>query len=509
MAVSRAASGQTVLGIDLGTQSLKVLFYDFEAREVVANAAAPLGLERRPDGSAEQRAEWWTAALARCLRQVPGPVRDSVVAIGVSGQQHGFVPLGSDGEVLAPVKLWCDTSTQREADAIERACGGRARCIELAGNPVLVGYTASKVRWLRDVHPELYARLADILLPHDYLNRVLTGRACMEYGDASGTGFLDVRSRRWSEALLDAIDPERDLAACLPPLVDAGEFIGETTGEAAERYGLPAGVPVATGGGDNMMAAIGTGNVTAGALTMSLGSSGTIFSHADAPVVDAAGEIAAFCGSTGGWLPLVCTMNCTLGIERIGALIGIPARDLDREIASVAPGADGLVTLPFFDGERTPNLPRGKGCLLGLSSQNCTPQHLLRSAVEGATFALRYGLERLAELGASGSAIVLTGGGANSAAWRQIVADVCRRPVTVLRQTEGACFGAALQALWSLERQRDASAAVAAVVSSHLDPDPAASTEPQAATADCYDRHYGAYRRAVAQVTPLYSQETQ
>ena len=507
--MSQAASGKTVLGIDLGTQSVKLLFYDFEAREIVASAAAPLELVRRPDGSAEQRADWWTVALARALREVPGPVRESVLAIGVSGQQHGFVPLSADGEVLAPVKLWCDTSTQREADAIERACGGRARCIELAGNPVLVGYTASKVLWLRQAHPELYARLARILLPHDYLNWVLTGRACMEYGDASGTGFLDVRTRGWSKPLLDAIDPERDLAACLPPLVDAGEFIGETTREAAETYGLPAGVPVATGGGDNMMAAIGTGNVTAGALTMSLGSSGTIFSHADAPVVDHAGEIAAFCGSTGGWLPLVCTMNCTLGVERIGALVGIPTRELDREIAAVGPGAGGLVTLPFFDGERTPNLPRGKGCLLGLSSQNCTPQHLLRSAVEGATFALRYGLERLAELGASGSEIVLTGGGANSAGWRQIVADVCRRPVIVLRQTEGACFGAALQALWSLERRQDASSAVAAIVNAHLDRDSASCTEPHEATAGDYDEHYGAYRRAVAQVIPLYSQEMQ
>ena len=495
----------TVLGIDLGTQSLKTLFYDFDAREIVAAASAPLELERRADGSAEQRVEWWTEALRACLRQIPEDVRGSVRAIGVSGQQHGFVALGAEGEVLAPVKLWCDTSTQAQADAIERACGGRERCIESAGNPVLVGYTASKIRWLEEVEPDRYRRLATILLPHDYLNYVLTGRASMEYGDASGTGFLDVRRRQWSERLLTAVDPRRDLTECLPPLLAAGELAGTTADSVGGDYGLPAGVPVATGGGDNMMAAVGTGNVTAGKLTMSLGSSGTLFAYADAPIVDPNGEIAAFCSSTGGWLPLVCTMNCTLGTELIGSLIGRAARDLDGEIAGIEPGAGGLITLPFFNGERTPNLPHGKGCVLGLSSHNCSPPHLLRSAVEGATFALRYGLDRLHELGVTASEIVLTGGGANSAVWRQIVADVCRRPVTILKQTEGASFGAALQALWAFRRREDASASVADIVGEHLSRDDALSAEPETVAADVYSEHYAAYQQAVRNVTPIYT----
>lgn len=506
--MTRGESGKrrTVLGIDLGTQSLKTLFYDFEAKQTLSVESAPLELERRADGSAEQRAEWWTEALAECLRKTPAEVRESVAAIGVSGQQHGFVALDGTGEVLAPVKLWCDTSTQAQAEAIEQACGGRERCIELAGNPVLVGYTASKVRWLCEAHPELYVRMTRILLPHDYLNLVLTGRACMEQGDASGTGFFDVRVRQWSDELLAGVDPGRNLKECLPLLVAAGELIGATNAEAAARYGLPAGVPVATGGGDNMMAAVGTGNVSAGRLTMSLGSSGTIFAHADRPVVDPRGEIAAFCGSTGGWLPLVCTMNCTLGTELIGELVGRPARDLDREIAAVEPGAGGLLTLPFFNGERTPNLPQGKGCVLGVDSHNCRPEYLLRSAVEGATFALRYGLERLRELGVSGAGIVLTGGGANSAAWRQIVADVCRLPVTVLEQAEGASLGAALQALWALRRRGEPALEVQSVVDEHLSRDRALGAEPETGAADLYARRYAAYREAVRNVTPLYTQ---
>ncbi len=495
---------KTVLGIDLGTQSLKTVFYDYERREVVESIATPLAIIRRQDGTAEQRAEWWTAALAECLRRVPVEVRASVQAIGVSGQQHGFVAMDNEGQVLIPVKLWCDTSTQAEADAITRACGGQERCIEYAGNPVLTGYTAPKILWFRKTHADLYSRMSTILLPHDYLNHLLTGVARMEYGDASGTGLLDIRSRQWSEPLMKAVDPTRDLRECLPPLTDAGEVIGTTTSLFADRYGLPADVPVATGGGDNMMAAIGTGNVTAGKLTVSLGSSGTIFAFSETPIVDPEGEIAAFCSSTGGWLPLVCTMNCTLGTELIAGLTGIAVQNLDREIDGVEAGAGGLITLPFFNGERTPNLPRARGCVLGLNSHNCNGAHLLRSAVEGATFALKYGLERLENLGVSGSEIVLTGGGANSAVWRQIVADICRLPVTLLRQDEGASFGAALQALWVLRREPDASLAIEDVVVEHLSRKESSCTEPETGSANVYAERYGAYRNAVEHISPLY-----
>lgn len=493
----------TVLGIDLGTQSLKVTFYDPAARRVAGAASAPLEVTRDAGGRAEQLAKWWLQALADALAQVPAEVRATARAVGVSGQQHGFVALDAGGCVLAPVKLWCDTATQPEVEEITAAVGGRERAIALAGNPVLAGYTASKIRWLAKRHPDLYARMAYVLLPHDYLNYVLTGVAAMEHGDASGTALLDVRTRRWSPEMLRAVDPARDLAVCLPPLLAAGTVLGTTSLESGRRFGLPAGIPVAPGGGDNMMAAIGTGNVTPGRLTMSLGTSGTLFAHAERPVVDPAGNIAAFCSSTGGWLPLLCTLNCTFATELMKEALGIPTARFDDALAAVPAGSDGLLALPFFAGERTPDLPRATASLLGLAAHNCTPGHLLRATVEGVTYGLRFGLDELRRLGVVGSEIVLTGGGSRSAVWRQVVADVCELPVVLPEADEGASFGAALQALWALRRQSDPALGIAAVVAEHVRFRDDLGARPDPARAETYEHGYAAYRRAIREVAPF------
>jgi len=495
---------KTVLGIDLGTQSLKVLFYDFEARKVVAAAASPLDVLRDSSGRAEQESTWWLDALRSALAQVPADVRQSAQAVGVSGQQHGFVPVGADGEVLAPVKLWCDTATQEEVEEITTACGGRERAIELTGNPVLTGYTAPKIRWMRKRHPNRYREMRHIMLPHDYLNFVLTGVPAMEYGDASGTGLLDVRSRQWSPGMLRSVDPDRDLAECLPPLLGPQQWVGQVRAEAATRYGLPEGIAVAPGGGDNMMAAIGTGNVTPGKLTMSLGTSGTLFAHASQPVVDPKGNIAAFCGSTGGWLPLLCTMNCTLATELMKRPLAIGTPEFDGLVTAVEAGSDGLIMLPFFTGERTPDLPNARASLLGLTAQNCTREHLLRATVEGATYAIRFGLDELSGLGVDATEIVLTGGGSKSAAWRQIVADVCGLPVVQLTQDEGASFGAALQALWLLQREQEPALEIDTVTVAHLEFRPELGCQPDPVNVGRYRQGYAAYRRALAQVTPLF-----
>lgn len=501
-------TSKTVLGIDLGTQSLKAVFYDYTSRRIVASASAGLDVERDQSGRAEQLAGWWTEALRKCLGKVSDDVRSSVQAIGVSGQQHGFVATDSKGKVLVPVKLWCDTSTQAEVDAITSAAGGRDECIRLAGNPLLTGYTAPKLRWFRDNHPALYRKMAHIMLPHDYLNFVLTGVVSMEYGDASGTGFLDVRRRKWSAELLRAIDEQRDLSKCLPELLEPNRPIGLTSAESSKEFGLPAGIPVSSGGGDNMMGAIGTGNVRPGKLTMSLGSSGTLYAFSDTAVTDPQGNVAAFCSSTGGWLPLICTMNCTLGTDLVRGALDIGVTQFDDVTGAVPPGSGGLIVLPFFDGERTPNLPNAKGCILGISSHNCRKGHILRATVEGATYALRFGLDELARLGIATAEIVLTGGGANSAAWRQMVADICNLPVTVLQQEEGASFGAALQALWMLLSQDDPTVGIDVIVDDHLAVDAGRSTEPLAKNAAVYAQCYAAYQAAVKQISPLYDTYT-
>lgn len=486
----------TVAGIDLGTQALKVLFFDVDHRTVAAVESAPLKLRQDDSGTAEQESHWWLAALKEAVGKIDPHVRASLRAIAVSGQQHGFVAVGKADEVLAPVKLWCDTSTEKECAEIMDDGGGFSACIAQAGNPILTGYTASKIRRLKQARPDAYAKLDAILLPHDYMNLYLTGERCMEMGDASGTGFLDIHRREWSRSMLRAIDSERDLLECLPPLRTDNQAIGELRPTIAAELGLPAGIPVAIGGGDNMMGAIGTGNVSPGKVTMSLGTSGTVYAYADEPVIDPKGNIAAFCSSTGGWLPLLCTMNCTVTTELMRDLFGADLAAFESQISQTTRGSEGVITLPFFNGERTPNLPDARGCIMGLDSRNMKPQNFLRSAVEGATFALKFGIDELAALGVAATDIVLTGGGAKSGTWRHIVADICDTPVTVHEQEEGAAFGAALQAMQLLEP----GASIVEIASANLSRDEAQCCEPDRAAAAFYEDAYGLYQQAVATV---------
>jgi xylulokinase len=493
-------------GLDVGTQSVKLVVYDADARAVVATYGHALELIAGDDGSREQRAEWWLDAIRACFARLAPGLRARVNALGVSGQQHGFVPVGADGTVLAPAKLWCDTSTQRECDEIMAAAGGAQRCVELAGNPILAGYTASKLPWTRKHRREVYARLAAILLPHDYVNFWLTGQRWMEYGDASGTGWLDVRTRSWSASLLAATDRERDLTQYLPPLVEADASFAIAPA-IADELGLPRAVRVSAGGGDNMMAAIGTGNVEPGVLSMSLGTSGTLFAYADRPVVDAGAGWAAFCSSTGGWLPLICTMNCTVATENVARAFGFSARDGDAVMAGTTPGADGLVMLPFFNGERTPDLPHARAGLHGIDIANLTPGNAYRAAMEGATCALRNGFDALQAAGLRFDAIRLTGGGSQSAAWRQMVADVFDLPVDVPSESEGAAFGAALQALWAHGRARAGGADIAAIAREHVRFEPTLSARPDVANVAAYREHYRRFQRHLESAKQFYAHQ--
>ncbi|CAM2005493.1 xylulokinase [Acanthopleuribacter pedis] len=486
---------RTVLGIDLGTQSLKVVFYDFVQKRQVAVASAPLTLNQNGAGLAEQEPNAWTKALILALAAVDQRIRASATAVAVSGQQHGLVLLDREGVALRPATLWCDTTCAPSCDTLHAELGGAGQAIKLAGNPVLPGYTAGKLKQVQVQEPEVYRRIQHILLPHDYLNYVLTGTMAMEFGDASGTAFFDVRERAWSKPILHALDRERDIRVWLPPLIQPFSRLGSISETAAALTGLPAGIPVATGGGDNMMAAIGTGNLVPGRATISLGTSGTLFAYADQPVVDPNGEIAAFCSATGGWLPLLCTMNCTLAGEWGRRLFGYDMDRFEALIAEAPAGSEGVITLPFFSGERTPNLPNAKAWMIGLDGTNGLPRNLLRAAVEGATFALRFGLDALRRLELESNQIVLTGGGSSSATWRQIVADVCNKPVVVLEQDQGAAFGAALQALALLEGI--GAEDFPALVNAHLSRDEARCHEPNPTAAATYRDIYQTYRRAV------------
>ena len=437
------------LGIDCGTQSLKTVALDGDSGQILASASKPYGLiEGLPAGHAEQDPQIWWDALRETVGKVLsdlGSRKSEVGGIGISGQQHGFVPLDANHQVIRPAKLWCDTSTTAQCDEIRTKLGGREKTIALAGNDILPGFTAPKILWLKQNEPANFAKLAHVALPHDFLNLRLTGSLRMEFGDASGSALMDVRTRSWSRPVCDAID--QDLFSKLPPLASSLEPVGTLLPALAEEWGLSSKVVVSAGGGDNMMAAIGTGNTKPGVVTASLGTSGTIFACCDKPVIDPQGEIAAFCDSADHWMPLLCTMNVTVATEAFRALFGWDHARMDAEISSVPPGADGLLFLPYLQGERTPNLPHGCGVLHGMTISNLTPAQMARAAMEGVTLGMAYGLRRMESLGLKPSEIRLTGGGSQSPVWRQILADVFGYPVVTMESAEGAALGAAIQAL--------------------------------------------------------------
>ena len=471
-----------LIGIDSGTQSTKVLVVDALNGKVVASAAQPYDfLPNLPTGAKEQNPHTWRDAAGSAIRQALRQAKASaaeVKAIGVSGQQHGFVPLDSKGDVIRAAKLWCDTSTTPECEELTEKLGGAKETIRHVGNAILPGFTASKILWLKKHEPHNYERLATVLLPHDYLNFWLTGERVMEYGDASGTALLDVRKRTWSEAAVKAIDPA--LLGKLPRLIPSDQPAGRLQSSTARQLDLNTDVLVSAGGGDNMMGAIGTGNVSAGVITASFGTSGTIYACAEKPVVDPKGEIAAFCDSTNRWLPLLCTMNVTTATEMVRDSLGWSHEKFSATISRVPAGSGGLLLLPYLEGERTPNVPAGTGVWLGVNSKSYTADNLARASMEGVTLGMNYGLRRIAKLGVVPRQIRATGGGAKSKAWRQIMADVFNAEVVTLKVGEGAAYGAALQALWCWRRQQGEKISIQDItdkfieVNSHetLQPDP-------------------------------------
>src|SRR5437773_5653976 len=469
-----------LLGIDSGTQSTKVLVVDARDGKVLASAAQEYDLiPNLAPRAKEQHPHTWRDATAsgirRALRQAKA-VAAEVQAIGVSGQQHGFVPLDKDGEVIRPAKLWCDTSTAAECDEIMATLGGLKKTIRALGNAVLPGFTASKILWLEKHEPENYTRLATVLLPHDYLNFWLTGERVMEYGDASGTALLDVRKRKWSSAVIEAIDPE--LAGCLPPLIRSDDHAGSLQVSTAKMLDLTPGILVSAGGGDNMMGAIGTGNTRAGVITASFGTSGTIYACSEKPVVDPEGEIAAFCDSTNRWLPLLCTMNVTVATEMVREDFGWTHEKYAGESARIPAGSNGLLLLPYFEGERTPNVPDGTGVWFGVNKRTFEAGHFARAPMEGVTLGTNYGLRRLAELGVQPTQIRATGGGAKSKAWRQIMADIFNAEVVTLKVTEGAAYGAALQAYWCWRLQKGERISIYEVTSKFVELNPTETATP-------------------------------
>lgn len=440
-----------VAGIDCGTQSTKVICYDSIKKEIISKATSEHDIISKEDGTREQMASWYIDAIRDCFNQIPLDIKKQIKGIGVSGQQHGFVALDKNKEVLVPVKLWCDTSTHSQCDEITDKVGGQDEVFEEIQNQVLPGYTASKVLYLKEHNKEAYDKLAYILLPHDYINYYLTKNITMEEGDASGTAFFDVKNRCWSKKILSAIDNERDLTLCLPKIIKPNEEQGIVDKDVATELGLSEGVVVSCGGGDNMMGAIGCGCTHEGSLVMSMGTSGTLFGYSENLVSDKKSRLAAFISSSGGYLPLLCTMNCTVVSEEIRKLFEINVRELDELAAKAKIGAGGVTILPYFNGERVPNYPNGKASILGLNTVNNTRENIARAALESGVFGMKIGLDAFIELGFDVKEIILIGGGANSPIWSQMVSDIFNVPVVIPKIKESAAYGGAIQVLSLLE----------------------------------------------------------
>ena len=415
----------TVVGVDSSTSACKVEVRDLDTGVVISSGRAPHPPTNPP--RSEQPPQAWAAAFDAACAEAGV---DGAAAIAIAGQQHGLVALDERGEVLRPAKLWNDTESAPDAEALVEALGRDAWATACGSVPV-ASFTITKLRWLRRCEPDAYARLATVLLPHDWLTGRLTGDRTTDRGDASGTGWWSPAEERYRTDLLALVDDARDWSRSLPRVVGPTEAAGEWNG------GL-----VAAGTGDNMAAALGLG-LRPGDLVLSLGTSGTAFAVSEQPSADATGTVAGFADATGRYLPLVCTLNATKVTDAFARLLGVDHARFD-ELALAAPaGAGGVVLVPHLDGERTPNLPDATGTLTGLRS-DMTPPLVARAAVEGV---VRNLLAGAVALGASPAGrVFLIGGGAKSAAYREVVADLLGRPVIVAATEELVACGAAVQA---------------------------------------------------------------
>jgi xylulokinase len=432
-----ARGGPLVAGVDCSTQATKVLVCDAATGEVVREGRAP-----HPDATELSPGTWWEAWL-----QASDGLLDGVAAVAVGGQQHGMVLLDDSGEVVRPALLWNDNrSAQAAADLLDEL-GGEQKWADAVGSVPGASFTVTKLRWTAEHEPDLAARAASVMLPHDWLTQQLAmppgqpgspgslRAATTDRGDVSGTGYWSPATGAYRDDLL-RMAFGRDLA--VPRVVAPAEPVGETR----------AGAVIAPGTGDNMAAALGLG-LSPGDVVVSLGTSGTVFAVTDSPTADASGTIAGFADATGRFLPLVCTLNAARVLTAAAGMLGVDLAALDR-LALSTPDSDGLVLLPYLDGERTPPLPEATGVLHGLTRRNATPAHLARAAVEGMLCGLADAVAALRDEGVEVGRVLLIGGGAQSAAVQAFAPGLLDARVEVPAPAEYVARGAARQAAWTL-----------------------------------------------------------
>lgn len=422
-----------VVGVDSSTSACKVQVRDAETGKVVASGKAPHPTAGPP--RSEQNPRDWELAFKSACDEAGVPTLHRPAAVAIAAQQHGLVVLGADGEVLRAAKLWNDTESAPDTEAL-LAEYPTDRWVDACGSVPVPSFTVTKLRWLRRSEPDTFRAMAKVVLPHDWLTFRLTGSFTTDRGDASGTGYWSPRESRYRYDLLGLVDSTFDWGPVLPDVLAPDDVAGEWTDLDAI---------VAPGTGDNMAAALGLG-LRPGDLALSLGTSGTAFTVSDKPAADPTGTVAGFADAAGQFLPLVCTINATRVTDAIARLLGVDQERLG-EVALQAPaGAAGLVLVPHLEGERTPSRPGATGTLSGLGA-DVSPAQLGRAAFEGVVCNLLEGADALGTSSSSGpERVFLVGGGARNAAFRRVVADLTGSPIVVPRDEELVACGAALQA---------------------------------------------------------------
>jgi xylulokinase len=490
-----------VIGIDASTTATKAVLVD-DAGSVVATGVVEYGYDiPQPRWSEQSPDLWWDGAVGaiRAVLSRSGVAAEDVAAIGLTGQMHGLVLLDAAGEVLRPAILWNDQRTAHACDEIREAVGPE-RLIAITGNDALTGFTAPKLVWVRDHEPDIWARVAHVLLPKDYVRLRLTGEYALDKADGAGTILFDLEARDWSPAVLDAlrIDP-----AWLPPTFEGPTVTGGVSTSAAAATGLRAGTPVVAGGGDQAANAVGVGAVSPGVVALSLGTSGVVFATTDAPLRDPRGQVHAFCHAAPGRWHLMTVMLSAAGSLRWFRDALAPGADFGELAAAageVRAADDGLFFLPYLTGERSPHPdPLARGAFVGLTVSH-DRRHLTRAVLEGVAFGLRDGLDQMIGTGMAAPAqIRASGGGTASAVWCQILADVLRAEIATVSTTEGAAYGAGLLAAVGAGWFPDVDGATAAFVTATTVAAPGS-----ASAVDVYADAHEAYRGLYPALAPTF-----
>lgn len=437
-----------LLGLDISTTGAKALLLN-EAGEVVNSATSPLTLSTpRPLWSEQAPEDWW-AGISRSIRRALSEARlpsSEISAIGLTGQMHGLVLLDKNGEVLRPAILWNDQRTGKQCDEI-RARLGKDRLIQITGNDALTGFTAPKILWVQQNEPEIWSKTHHILLPKDFIRYKLTGEFAVDKAGGAGTILFDLKTRTWSEEVTTALNIP---LALLPPTFEGPEITGRISPEAAAETGLMAGTPVVGGGGDQAAQAVGVGAVQPGIIALTLGTSGVVFAATEEPLIEPEGRLHAFCHAVPNRWHFMGVMLSAAGSLQWYRDTFFPNSDFDElvsEAGSAPLGCEGLLFLPYLTGERTPHPdPLARGAFVGLTIRHGRG-HITRAVLEGVSFGIKDSFELIRASGVGAiEQVRISGGGARSATWRQIMANVLGAELVTVNTTEGAAFGAALLA---------------------------------------------------------------